>query len=134
MNLLFLNALKGLKNKKIQMLGVIILVMLSAGIYTAMNTALDRMEDRFEKYQEEQAIEDFSFELKVDYGKDFTKEEIEELKKNELKDLSEEQMKIINMYEQTLGMGDFEGKEQLYEYVKYIMSTNGALEDRKSVV
>ncbi len=130
MNLLFLNACKGLKNKKIQMLGVILLVMLSAGIYTSMNTALDRMEDRFDRYKEEQAVEDFSFDLKIDYDKDFTKEEIEQLKKNELKNLSEEQMQVINTYQQTLGMGDFEGKENLHEYVKYIMTTSGALDSK----
>ena len=45
MGLLFLNSLKGLKKKKIQMLGIILMVMLSTGIYVTMNTALDRMED-----------------------------------------------------------------------------------------
>ena len=130
MNLLFLNALKGLKNKKVQMIGVVILVMLSAMIYTSMNTALDRMEDRFHTYLDEQAVEDFSFNLKVDYSKDFTKSEIDKLKKNELKDLSKEQMQVINIYQQTIGMDDFDKQEELYEYVAYIMETNGALDGK----
>ena len=61
MGLLFLNALKGLKNHKLQMISIIILLALSTGIYTTMNTALDRIEDRYYSYLEEQNVEDFSF-------------------------------------------------------------------------
>ena len=43
MNLLFLNALKGLKRKKVQMLGIVLMITLSTGIYVAMNSALDRL-------------------------------------------------------------------------------------------
>ncbi|MEG0220985.1 MAG: hypothetical protein RR702_01160, partial [Clostridia bacterium] len=107
MGLLFLNAFKGLKKKKIQMLGIIIMVILSSAIYTAMNTALDRIEDRYKKYLNTQAVEDFSFSLKVDYDKDFTKAEIEDLKKNELKDLPKEQMQVINAYQMSLGIDNF---------------------------
>ena len=44
MGLLFRNALKGLKRKKVQMAGIIIMITLSTGIYVSMNTALDRLE------------------------------------------------------------------------------------------
>ena len=47
MKLLFLNALKGLKKKKVQMLGIIFMVMLSTAVYTGMNSAIDRLEDRY---------------------------------------------------------------------------------------
>ena len=54
MKLLFLNSLKGLKHKKVQMLGIILLVMLSTGIYTAMTSSLDRMEEEYYQYLEKQ--------------------------------------------------------------------------------
>ncbi|MEG0282073.1 MAG: ABC transporter permease [Clostridia bacterium] len=127
MGLLFLNAFKGLKKKKIQMLGIIIMVILSSAIYTAMNTALDRIEDRYKKYLNTQAVEDFSFSLKVDYDKDFTKAEIEDLKKNELKDLPKEQMQVINAYQMSLGIDNFPNKADLHKYVAYIMQSTGAL-------
>ena len=83
MGLLFLNALKGLKKKKVQMVGIIFCILLATGIYTAMSSALDRMEDRYHNYLREQNVEDFAFTPKIDYAKDYTVSEIEELKKNE---------------------------------------------------
>ena len=43
MKLLLLNALKGLKKKKVQMFGIIFMVMLSTAVYTGMNSAIDRL-------------------------------------------------------------------------------------------
>ena len=70
MGLLFRNALKGLKKKKVQMLGIILMVFLSTAIYTSMNSALDRLENRYYSYLDEQNVEDFSFVPVVDYTKD----------------------------------------------------------------
>lgn len=126
MGLLFLNALKGLKKKKVQMVGIIFCILLATGIYTAMSSALDRMEDRYHNYLREQNVEDFAFTPKIDYSKDYTVSEIEELKKNELKDIPESQMDIVNKYEMTIGISDFPNSDILYQYIDYIFNSNGA--------
>ena len=126
MGLLFLNALKGLKKKKVQMVGIIFCILLATGIYTAMSSALDRMEDRYHNYLREQNVEDFAFTPKIDYSKDYTVSEIEELKKNELKDIPENQMDIVNKYEMTIGISDFPNSDILYQYIDYIFNSNGA--------
>ncbi|MEG1705201.1 MAG: ABC transporter permease [Clostridia bacterium] len=126
MDLLFLNAIKGLKTKKIQMLGIIFCIMLSTGIFTAMNIALDRMEDRYHNYLKEQNIEDFSFVPKIDLFTEYTKEEIEVLKQNELKDIPKEQMDIINMYQMTLGSSNIPNKDKIYSAVEMILNNTGA--------
>ena len=58
MRLLFLNSLKGLKKKKIQMVGIILMVMLSIGIYTVMNASLSRLENRYYRYVEEMSYDE----------------------------------------------------------------------------
>ena len=126
MGLLFLNALKGLKKKKVQMVGIIFCILLATGIYTAMSSALDRMEDRYHNYLREQNVEDFAFTPKIDYSKDYTVSEIEELKKNELKDIPKNQMDIVNKYEMTIGISDFPNSDILYQYIDYIFNSNGA--------
>lgn len=130
MGLLFLNALKGLKKKKVQMAGIIFCIILATGIYTAMNSALDRMEDRYHNYLKEQNVEDFAFVPKIDYSKDYTVEEIEKLKQNELKDIPKEQMDIVNKYEMTIGMDDFPNSDILYQYVDYIFNLNSANDNK----
>lgn len=126
MGLLFLNALKGLKKKKVQMAGIIFCIMLATGIYTAMSSALDRMEDRYHNYLKDQNVEDFAFVPKIDYSKDYTVEEIEKLKQNKLKDIPKEQMDIVNKYEMTIGMEDFPNSDILYQYIDYIFNLNSA--------
>ncbi|MDD3304252.1 MAG: ABC transporter permease [Clostridia bacterium] len=126
MGLLFLNAFKGLKFKKVQMIGIIFCIILSTSIYTAMNTALDRMEDRYHNYLKEQNVEDFSFIPKIDYAKDYTKEEIEELKKNELKDIPAQQMNLVNQYQMTIGIENIPNIDNLYKAIEYIFNNNGA--------
>lgn len=98
MNLLFINSLKGLKKKKIQMLGIVLLVMLSTGIYVAMSSALDRMEDKYYEYLEDQHVEHLSIDYNIDYAKDITFEELENLRENELSNLTLEEEQIIDTY------------------------------------
>ena len=98
MRLLFLNSLKGLKKKKIQMLGITLLVMLSTAIYVAMSSALDKLEDNYYDYLEKQHVEHISVDYKIDYKKDITYEELEHLKENELSNLTLEEEQIINTY------------------------------------
>lgn len=130
MDLLFLNALKGLKSKKIQMIGIIFCIILSTGIFTAMNMALDRMEDRYHNYLKEQNVEDFAFVPKMDLSTAYTKQEIEDLKQNELKDIPKEQMEIINYYQMTIGMGNIPNKDALYSATEMIMNNYGATYDK----
>ena len=102
MNLLFLNALKGLKKKKLQMLGIIFLIILSTSIYTSMNTALDRLEYRYYDYLEEQNVEHISFTPIVDYTKDVTIEDIDHWEKKELKNITEEEKMVLTQYKNCL--------------------------------
>lgn len=126
MNLLFLNALKGLKSKKVQMVCIILCIVLSTSIYTAMNLALDRMEDRYHNYLKEQNVEDFAFTPKIDYAKAYTKEDIQNLKENELKDIPKEQMELVDKYQMTIGMKNIPNIESLYSAIDYIFNNNGA--------
>jgi len=99
MKLLFINSLKGLKKKKIQMLGIIMMVMLSTGIYVTMSAALDRLEGRYYNYLEEQNVEYVSFSSFVDYKVDVTTTDIENLKKTLFLNLTSEEESAINAYE-----------------------------------
>ncbi|HHW68787.1 MAG TPA: FtsX-like permease family protein [Tenericutes bacterium] len=96
--LLFINALKGLKKKKIQMLGIILMVMLSTAIYTSMNVALDRLENRYYNYLDEQKVEDISFDVKIDYNKDVTLEDIDYLKKERFTNITDDESKLLEAY------------------------------------
>lgn len=98
MKLLFINSLKGLKKKKIQMLSVILMVMLSTGIFVAMQSALDRMEDCYYKYLENQKVEHISIDYKIDYEKDISLEDLNYLKENNFKNLTDEESIIIDKY------------------------------------
>lgn len=98
MSLLFLNALKGLRKKKVQMIGIIFMVLLSAGIYTTMNAALDRLENRYYTYLDTQNVEHFSFVPVINYEKDISVETLQKWNQNELKDMSAEDKQIIGIY------------------------------------
>lgn len=99
MKLLFLNALKGLKKKKIQMFGIIVMVMLSTAVYVGMNGAVDRLEDKYYEYLEEQNVEHVSFGVVVDYQKDVTYDEFQTLKENEFQNVTEEEKALLDQYE-----------------------------------
>ncbi|MDD3341210.1 MAG: ABC transporter permease [Bacilli bacterium] len=102
MGLLFLNALKGLKKKKVQMIGIIFMVLLSTGIYTTMNSALDRMENRYYNYLESQNVEHFSFTPQINFQKDITLENIKNWSEGPLKDVNSEEKHIIGLYQTCL--------------------------------
>lgn len=120
MKLLFINALKGLKKKKVQMFGIIVMVMLSTGIYTSMNTALDRLEDRYYHYVDEQNVEDFSFIPVIDYTKDVTKEEIDILYTKELSNITNDEKQIIDTYSECILVSTDICSQSLYMNVKSI--------------
>ena len=58
--LLFLNSLKGLKTKKVQMLGLICLIVFTTGIYTVVNSSLDRMDSMSQEYMDSQNTENMT--------------------------------------------------------------------------
>ena len=127
MGLLFRNALKGLKKKKVQMLGIILMVFLSTAIYTSMNSALDRLENRYYSYLDEQNVEDFSFVPVVDYTKDISLEKLNELEQNELSNLEENEKQIINVYKTCLLNQSSICTQNLYMGVQGIFEKYGAV-------
>lgn len=101
MKLLFMNALKGIRRKKVQMLCIIFMVMLSTGIYSAISMALDCMEDRYYNYLDTQNVEYLSVHPNIDYKKDISIELIDEVLK---KDITEEEKQVLYLYKQALKM------------------------------
>ena len=108
MKLLFLNALKGLKKKKVQMFGIIFMVMLSTAVYTGMNSAIDRLEDRYYSYLEEQNVEHMSLGIDFDFRKDFTSEDIDHMLETSLKNITNEERQIIETYREFLKNPSFD--------------------------
>lgn len=108
MKLLFLNALKGLKKKKVQMFGIIFMVMLSTAVYTGMNSAIDRLEDKYYTYLDEQNVEDISAGINIDYTKDITSSDLDDMLETSLKDITEEERKIIEVYRNFLKNPSFD--------------------------
>ena len=102
MKLLFLNALKGLRKKKVQMFGIIFMVILSTAVYTGMNSAIDRLENKYYSYLDEQNVEDITVAVNIDYTKDITIDEINEMLNTSLKDITEEEKTIIENYKNFL--------------------------------
>ncbi|HPF83569.1 MAG TPA: ABC transporter permease, partial [Bacilli bacterium] len=116
MRLLFLNSLKSLKKKKIQMLGIILLVMLSTGIYVAISSALDRMEDKYYDYLETQRVEHISVDYNIDYKEEVTKEDLNYLKEHELSNLNDEEKTVIDRYSYYL---DHKDTDDLFTNLSY---------------
>ena len=108
MKLLFLNALKGLKKKKVQMIGIIFMVLLSTAVYTGMNSAIDRLENKYYSYLDEQIVEDISVGVNIDYTKDITSSDIDQMLETTLKDITEEERSIIENYRSFLKNPSFD--------------------------
>lgn len=126
MGLLFLNAFKGLRKKKIQMFGIIVMVMLSTAVYVGMNSAIDRLENKYYEYLEEQNVEDFSVYVNIDYTKDITVEDLDSLRLNELSSVSSEEKNILDLYRNYLLSDNCEFNLAMLESVKNIFHTYGA--------
>lgn len=98
MKLLLLNAFKGLRKKKIQMAGIIFMVMLSMAVYVGMNTAIDRLEQRYYSYLEEQNVEDLSIGVQIDYSKDVSDADLDYLLVNQFQNVTEEERNFLEQY------------------------------------
>lgn len=118
MGLLFLNSLKGLKKKKVQMLGIILMVLLSTGIYICMNLALDRLENRYYDYLEEQKVEHFSVDISLDYAKDVTLDQLKQF--YEKYPFSQEELTVLKQYETYLASENKESNLPLLNQVSTI--------------
>ena len=108
MKLLLLNAFKGLKKKKIQMLGIVFLVLLSTAVYTGMNSAVDRLEDKYYSYLDEQNVEDLTVGINIDLTKDFKEKDVDEMLNSSLKDATKEEKKVIYAYKEFLKNPSFD--------------------------
>ncbi|MDD3392878.1 MAG: ABC transporter permease [Bacilli bacterium] len=102
MKLLFINALKGIRKKKVQMIAIITLVLLSSAIYTSMNTSIDRLENEYYDYLIEQNVEEFSFTPVIDYSTDITGSEVDELLETVFVNASESEKEVVEMYRDCL--------------------------------
>ncbi len=108
MKLLLLNAFKGLKKKKIQMLGIVFLVLLSTAVYTGMNSAIDRLEDKYYSYLDEQNVEDITVGVNIDLTKDFKPSDVDEMLKTSLKNATEEEKQVIYAYREFVKNPNFD--------------------------
>ncbi len=120
MGLLFRNALKGLKRKKIQMFGIILLITLSTGIYVSMNTALDRLENKYYDYLEEQNVENISGDVVLDYNHDVTIDDLNHLEETELKEMTEEERQLFSFYKSNIEAGNENIDVTLLTNIQYL--------------
>ena len=96
MRLLFINSLSSLRKKKLQIIGIILLVFLSTSIYTMMSLAVDRMDNGYVKYKKEQNVEDMSLGVNIDYKNSYTYSDILNIKGTV--DFNEDEQFNINLY------------------------------------
>ena len=82
MKLLFINSFSSIRKKKLQIIGIILLVFLSTSIYTMMNMAVDRMEGAYTNYINEQNVEDLSLTIDIDYRNSYTYSDVLNIKGN----------------------------------------------------
>ncbi len=129
MGLLLLNAFKGLKKKKIQMLSIVLLVTLATGIYIAMNTSLDRLEDEYYNYIDKQNTEHISFEVALDLKSDVTTNDLDKFK-DKFESLTMEEQKIIDYYYELLKYNKTDLIDYNYkELIISILSKTGVTRD-----
>ena len=100
MKLLLLNAFKGLKHKKIQMFGIIFMVLLSTAIYTGMNSAIDRLEDKYYTYLDDQNVEDITVGININLQNDLSNEDINKILNTSMKDATNEEKQVIYAYKE----------------------------------
>lgn len=108
MKLLLLNAFKGLKKKKIQMLGIVFLVLLSTAVYTGMNSAVDRLEDKYYSYLDEQNVEDITVGINIDLTKDFKPSDVDDMLNSSLKNATKDEKQVIYAYREFVKNPNFD--------------------------
>lgn len=96
MRMLFINSFSSLRKKKLQLIGIILLVFLSTCVYTMMNMAVDKVEDRYNEYLVKQNVEDLSISVNIDYKNSFTYSDILNIKGNY--QFAPDEQYIINLF------------------------------------
>ena len=107
MKLLFINSLKGMKKKKVQLIGIILLVMLSTGIYASMQLALDRMEEKYYEYLENQKVEHLSVDYTIDYKEDIDIDLYDNIYSKYFTSVTDEEKLILDNYRLYLLQKDY---------------------------
>jgi len=74
--ILLINSLKSLRSNKLKIILITFLIFLSGIIYTSFNTTITNIEKSYYSYLKKQNVFDISFELIIDYEKDFKSEEV----------------------------------------------------------
>ena len=126
MKLLLINAFKGLKKKKIQMVGIIFMVMFSTAVYTGMNSAIDRLEDKYYTYLDDQNVEDITVDINIDFTK-MKPEVIDDILNNQMKDATAEEKGLMYSYKEFLKNPSFD-VNMIYS-VRAVLEKYDALKD-----
>lgn len=92
--MLYKNAIKLMKKKRFQLLGIGVIIFLSALVYTSMYSAMSSMEKGYEGYLNEYNQEDFSVKL----NKNLTPEEGEKYKQSTLMSLGNIKSENVELY------------------------------------
>ena len=132
MKLLLLNAFKGLKKKKIQMIGIIFMVVFSAAVYTGMNSAIDRLEDKYYSYLDEQNVEDITVSVNIDLTKDITSTDVDKILSTSMKDATDEEKNLMYAYKEFLKNPSFD-VNMIYS-VQAIFSKYNALDNKEEEI
>lgn len=131
MKLLFINSLKGLRNKKIQMIGIILMIFLSTAIFSAMNLSINSIENKYNNYVKEQKVEDFSFVPNINFFADYSLSEIQILEEEKLNNISENEKLLLLKYKQCLTHLEDSCTDEIFlNSLYYIFNNYNALEKK----
>ena len=96
--MLFLNTLRGLKNRKKEVGIITFLILLSSFLYTGFNVALDRINDSYQGYLKSQNVEDVSVSIKIDYEHDISLDMLNKLNNSCFSQILESEKVILDEY------------------------------------
>ena len=96
--MLFLNTLRGLKNRKKEVGIITFLILLSSFLYTGFNVALDRINDSYQGYLKSQNVEDVSVSIKIDYEHDISLDMLDRLNNSCFSQILESEKVILDEY------------------------------------
>lgn len=130
MNMLFVNSVKGLKKKKVQILSIIALVMLSTCIFTTINSSLDRIEDNYYNYLNDNKVEHFAFGLELDYSTDYTVAEILKLEEGIFSNIDEDMQSLLDFYKMCLMDSTICENSEIYSTIESLFDYYNAYDEK----
>ena len=113
--LLFLNSLKGIKKKRLQMIGLTFLILISTAVYTTMNSALDRMDSMSEQYMEEQNVEHMT--ILLNETNILTRENIADMFNEKLSSWKDIELPEVVVTDEMLEKYDQEGLQEMRDSI-----------------